>query len=164
MVVVERVGPTHWARARAIRLQALRDAPDAFWSTFEQEAALDDAVWRQRLERREAVTLLGVVDDADVGMVVGAPHHAQPTDAGLYAMWVAPSARGRGVGEELISAVVDWARSAGYPRLRLDVADANPHAVRLYERMGFTPTGVIYRFPPPRDHIVEHERALDLRS
>jgi ribosomal protein S18 acetylase RimI-like enzyme len=77
-------------------------------------------------------------------------------------MWVAPEARGHGVGEQLILAVKDWARSAGHARLLLDVADGNLPAVALYERMGFEPTGEIGSLPPPREHVAEHRRALDL--
>lgn len=164
MVAVEPIGAAQWARARTTRLRALRDTPDAFSSTAAQESTLPEHDWRARLERTDAVTLLAVVGGVDVGMVVGAPHHEQPADAGLYAMWVAPEARGQGVGDALITAVADWARTAGYPRLRLDVADANARAVRLYERMGFAPTGVTTRFPAPRSHIVEHERVLELCS
>jgi GNAT superfamily N-acetyltransferase len=163
MVVVERVGSHHWQRARAVRLRALRDAPDAFFSTVEQESALSEGAWRERLDRSDAVTLLALVDGADVGMAVGAVHHAQSADAGLYAMWVAPDVRGRGTGGALITEIIAWARATGHPRLRLDVGDHNARAVRLYERMGFVPTGATSRFPPPRSNVVEHERALDLR-
>ena len=62
----------------------------------------------------------------------------------------------------LIEALIDWARTAGHDRLLLDVADTNLPAVRLYERMGFEPTGAVGSLPPPREHIREHGRALDL--
>ena len=77
-------------------------------------------------------------------------------------MWVAPVARGRGVGDGLVDAVVDWARAAGYPRVVLDVGDENLPAIRLYERKGFEPTGRTRTFSEPRTHIREHERALVL--
>ena len=63
---------------------------------------------------------------------------------------------------ELVEAVINWARSAGYERVSLDVADDKTSAVRLYERMGFTPTGVTGTLPDPRTHIREHERELML--
>jgi len=60
--------------------------------------------------------------------------------------------------------VAAWARAAGHTALRLDVGDANARAVGLYARLGFAPTGVTSAFPPPRQHVVEHERALLLRA
>ncbi|MDX1993153.1 MAG: GNAT family N-acetyltransferase [bacterium] len=47
------------------------------------------------------------------------------------------SARGRGIGSKLLNAVIDYARSHHYQRVRLDVVDTNPDAKRLYERIGF---------------------------
>lgn len=115
-VHVERVGAGAWERARTVRLRALEDAPDAYWSTLSDEGALSVPQWRSRLDRLNAATFLAVVDGDDVGIVVGAAHHAQPSEAGLYSMWVASQVRGRGVGDALIAAVVDWARAAGYRR------------------------------------------------
>jgi GNAT superfamily N-acetyltransferase len=164
MVQIDRVDGDHWARTRDIRMRALRDAPDAYWATADDEAAVSPGQWRARLDRTDAVTFLAVVDGTDAGLAVGAPHHNIPGDAGLYAVWVAPDMRGRGVGDALVSAVVEWARAAGHRRLRVEVADDNAHAVRLYERGGLVTTGVHGRLPPPRDHVTEHERAVVLRS
>ena len=159
---IDHVGLADWERVRTLRLRALADAPDAFWTTLEEERAKDPAGWLRQLARRDAATFIAHEDDRDTGLAVGAPHHEHAGDAGLYAVWVVPEARGRRVGELLIEAVVDWARSAGYQRLRLDVGDSNEPALRLYGRYGFQPTGTTSHFPPPRDHITEHERALDL--
>lgn len=163
MLLIERIRPEGFQRARSLRLRALEDAPDAFWVTAEQEARTTAAEWRHRIARSDAATFVASRDGVDVGLVVGARHHDHEGDAGLYAMWVAPRARGSGVGSALIEAVVRWARAAGYRSLRLEVGDANDHALRLYERTGFQPTGRVGALPPPRQHITEHERALDLQ-
>jgi GNAT superfamily N-acetyltransferase len=52
------------------------------------------------------------------------------------AIAVVPSKRGHGVGDELLSALIQKARSAGYGRLSLSVEPGNP-ARKLYERHGF---------------------------
>ena len=49
---------------------------------------------------------------------------------------VVPSCRGRGYGDQLLTALVDKARTAGYARLSLSVEPDNP-ALHLYERHGF---------------------------
>ena len=162
MVTIERMEPDAFERVRALRLRALRDAPDAFWVTADQEAATTAAEWRGRLARTDAATFVASRDGLDVGMAVGTRHHEHKGDAALEAMWVAPEARSSGVATALIQAVVEWAHAAGYGSLRLDVADVNEPAVRLYSRMGFVPTGVVGTLPVPRDHITEHERVLDL--
>ncbi len=53
---------------------------------------------------------------------------------------VSLSARGRGIGTMLLTALIGQARVAAWPALSLSVEDDNP-AVRLYERLGFVPVG-----------------------
>lgn len=56
-------------------------------------------------------------------------------------IFVAPEARGRGVGSRLIEALAQEARSRGHAEIRLEVIDENPRARALYERRGFVAAG-----------------------
>jgi ribosomal protein S18 acetylase RimI-like enzyme len=56
-------------------------------------------------------------------------------------LFVAPQARGRGVGTELLAAVAAEARRRGYAEVRLDVVEGNDRARALYEREGFRAVG-----------------------
>jgi ribosomal protein S18 acetylase RimI-like enzyme len=49
---------------------------------------------------------------------------------------VVPSKRGKGLGEELLNALLERARAAGHASISLSVEEANP-ARKLYERFGF---------------------------
>jgi GNAT superfamily N-acetyltransferase len=68
----------------------------------------------------DAATFIAVSDNQDIGTVVGATFDDA---AGLFAMWVAPEARGKGIGDALIRAVVGWAQANGHERLVLEVGD-----------------------------------------
>jgi len=163
-IEIERMAPEGWERVRATRLRALADAPDAFATTLAQDQARPPESWRTSLEDSGVATFLAVRDGEDVGLVVGAPWRGRDGVAGLFAMWVTPDARGSGAADALVRAVVAWARGEGFRRLVLEVADENPAAVCLYERHGFLPTGATGTLPPPRTHVREHERALELAS
>jgi GNAT superfamily N-acetyltransferase len=145
---------------RAIRLRALRDAPDAFSSTLEEAAARSSESWTSQVI--ELPTFVAVSDGVDVGMVRYAQDGTGAETGCLISMWVAPQVRRQGVGGALVDAVVAWARSRGATRLLLDVADANAPAVALYARKGFEPNGQSGALPPPREHIREHRRELTL--
>ena len=49
---------------------------------------------------------------------------------------VSSAARGKGIGEELMKAVIDFARSHQYTRVFLYVTDTNERAKSFYERIG----------------------------
>ncbi len=164
-VFIDELGAEEWARFREVRLRALMEAPLAFGSTLEEERALPEADWPHQLSR--AVTFVARCDGSrgpggDVGVVRLAADRADPEVGWLIAMWVCPEARGCGVGDALVSAVLERARAVGYTRVRLDVADLNQDAVLLYARHGFTPTGEVGTHRPPREHIREHRREVVL--
>lgn len=52
-------------------------------------------------------------------------------------LFVAPEARGMGVGTALLDAIADEAKRRGYDQVRLDVVDTNPRAKALYRHVGF---------------------------
>jgi GNAT superfamily N-acetyltransferase len=52
-------------------------------------------------------------------------------------MYVAPDARGRGLGLVLLEALEDLARDLGYALARLDTGAKQPGVQRMYERAGY---------------------------
>ena len=157
-MTIERLTTDATARLRELRLRALQDSPDAFGSTYEETATRPESSWVQQL--RDLPTFVAVVDGHDVGMVRGGS--AGHDTAELISMWVAPEARRMGVGIALIDEVIAWAKSAGFTRIQLDVAEVNTPANALYERAGFLPSGNRSTLPPPRQHITEMERVRPL--
>ena len=143
---IRRIRSEDWRELRDLRLRALRDAPDAFGSTYQLEAAYPERMWLDWAVDGAAdgssFTVVAMDERRWIGMAVGAPHRDHPGEAGLFAMWVDPSARGSGVGRALVEDVVAWAGSAGFPVLRVRVTVSNEAAVRLYERCGFSDAGL----------------------
>jgi GNAT superfamily N-acetyltransferase len=141
MVMVREVVAEDWAALRDIRLEALRDAPEAFGSTYEGEAAFAEADWQRRISR--GGNFLGYLPEASasepVGLIGG--YVEEPGMVELVSMYVRPRGRGRGVGEALIATVVDWAAARNAASVHLWVTETNKPALLLYERCGFTPTG-----------------------
>ena len=134
---VRRLEPSDAPLLRALRLRALREAPDAFGSTYEREAAFDDERWAGRLAPDADPHF--AVDD--VGLAAGV---RDGDVADLVALWVDPAARGTGTADALVAAVLGWARQEGIPTLRCHVVAGNDPAERLYARHGFAPTGATY--------------------
>jgi ribosomal protein S18 acetylase RimI-like enzyme len=107
--------------------------------------------WRRRrvqyeewLAGGESFVLVAVREGGgDDGYAVVRVHGGSPTfELGepvgdLESLAVAEGARGQGVGSLLIGAARERLRAAGVRHWTVSVLDANPGAVRLYEREGF---------------------------
>ena len=71
-------------------------------------------------------------------------------------LYVVPAARGLGLGRQLVLAVIEAARKAGYRELRLDTLPSMTGAQTLYRALGFVP------IPPYYDTPIEGTEFLSL--
>jgi GNAT superfamily N-acetyltransferase len=140
-----------------VRLDALREAPYAFGSTYEREKSFDEASWRRRILNRP--TFVAEVEGAVVGTVATGDSDVGGA-AALIAMWVDPRYRRRGIGDVLVKTVIDWSRERKYGEVFLWVTDVNAAAERLYARNGFARTGADQEVRPGE---IEHEMSRSLR-
>ncbi|MGV9410363.1 GNAT family N-acetyltransferase [Nocardia sp. NPDC003693] len=144
MIEVRVLEPDDWQLWRQLRLAALADAPWAFGSTLAEWTGPGDteARWRSRFDN---VPFNAVVSwrGTPAGMVGAYPSDTETGTVELISMWVAPFARGKGVSDAAIDAVVKW---AGPRPVILSVKTDNAVAIRLYERHGFADAG-----PSPDD-------------
>jgi phosphinothricin acetyltransferase len=60
-------------------------------------------------------------------------------------VYVAESARGRGIGRALLARLLRRARAAGIAVVLARIADGNPASIRLHEKAGFRTVGVMRR-------------------
>ena len=93
---------------------------------------------------REAEVWVAVEDAQVIGSVTFCPvgsayREIARADEGEFRMLaVSPSARGRGVGQELVALCLRRARELGYAGIRMSTMDAMASAHRIYGRLGFT--------------------------
>ena len=161
---IQRLSPDEGPRLREIRLRSLKDAPDAFSSSWEEVSQWPAERWTTQL--KEMTTLVAAIETAqgsrDIGMVRSADDTKNHQIRWLISMWTAPDVRRAGIGTALIFQLIEHLKLDGAAVLRLDVAKHNTGASALYRRMGFLPTGVVYTLPSPRHHITEIQYELTL--
>ena len=151
-----------WQRFKKIRLLSLQNSPDAFGSTYVEVVSRPDSSWIAQIS--ELPTFIGSINGVDLGVIRLAVDQDNPSDCWLLLMWVGPQARGRGLGDKLVVALVEWAKNNDFKRVLLDVGDYNTHAIGLYTRNGFKPSGVTGNLPAPRDDVKELQMELVLSS
>jgi GNAT superfamily N-acetyltransferase len=158
VISVRRLGESDWQIYRDIQLASLTDAPDAAWLTYDEAARRSEADWRDNLAGRAQFAVL--LDEVAVGTAGGwvKEDAASPE---LISMWVSPDARGKGAGDGLVGAVLEWATGERCRRVGLWVLEGNEPAERLYRRHGFRRTG--RRQVIPRDaSLIEVEMVVEL--
>ena len=149
MIEMRVLGEDDWKLWRELRLAALTEAPYAFGAQLSDWQGDGDREerWRGRLAIPGSCNVVAVLDGQPVGMASGVPTDRDGV-VEVISMWVAPAGRGRGVGDQLLRTVEQWARQAGAGTLRLSVAEGNENAWALYERYGFRATGELGGFMP----------------
>jgi ribosomal protein S18 acetylase RimI-like enzyme len=139
-ITVRSLGEEDWQQYRDIRLMALRESPGAFVATADQEAALDEHEWRDRMRR--ARRLVAGRDGAPLGVVsVGQGDPELPCTGELFGLWVAPEGRGTRVAWKLVEAGAAQALADGHKNLGYWVGTSNGPAVAFASSFGFRPTG-----------------------
>jgi ribosomal protein S18 acetylase RimI-like enzyme len=126
---------------RELRLESLRLHPECFGADLEAEEAMsvDDMAARMLT----GTSFGGFVDGVLSGLAVFAkPKNRKTGHTGeLGAMYVRADARGTGLADALVEAVIDQAVATGTEQIKLTVNAENPRAIKLYERHGFRMIG-----------------------
>lgn len=130
---------------RDLRLRSLQGDPSSFGSTYETEAAYSEQDWRQRASGDavgdEHATLIARQGEEPVGIVAA---YRDDDDRRLFhvvAMWVAPEARGAGIGRLLLGEIEAWIEVCGGTAVQLSVTKEASAARQLYVSAGYEPDG-----------------------
>ena len=130
-----------------LRLRGLAEAPVAFAATLDEDAALSIDAVRTRFPVESDRFVLGAFEED--GALVGAIGFSREARTKLrhwgrgWAMYVAPEARGQGIGRALLERLVAECRTVdGLEQIVLEVATDSVAARRLYHACGFVPFGL----------------------
>jgi RimJ/RimL family protein N-acetyltransferase len=129
-----------------LRLNALRECPTAFSSSYEEECDMPLYRVGERLSPKPDRAVFGAFDDGRLIGIVGLQresHRKLSHKAFIWGVYVAPTHRKRGVGRRLLQATLDHAASMpGLRQLLLGANAANVASIALYKALGFEPFGV----------------------
>jgi ribosomal protein S18 acetylase RimI-like enzyme len=140
--MIRRLGEGDAAAYRDIRLESLKDAPDAYGSVYADWADAPLSVFAART--RQSVVMGAFDGEVLVGLAVldrekgGNTRHR----ALVTAVYVRPAARGKGVTAAMMEAIAAHAAAEGVLQLELHVLVTNETAIRAYEAAGFGRAGL----------------------
>jgi RimJ/RimL family protein N-acetyltransferase len=108
----------------------------------------ESAYLRSRLESKNCITLLAFEGDALVGCIgCDTSPRARISHIGEIGITVLKAYWGKGIGRDLLSSLIAWAKdpATGIRKLDLSVRSDNERAIALYRKFGFEEEGKISR-------------------
>ncbi|MFN2596859.1 MAG: N-acetyltransferase family protein [Pyrinomonadaceae bacterium] len=139
-VVIEEMRPEDWGRVRAIYLEGIATGD----ATLETDAPAWEAWDASHLKSCRLVARAG---GEIVGWAALSPVSSRCVYGGVgeVSVYVAESARGKGVGRGLLAALVEESERSGLWTLQAGVLAENAASIRLHERCGFRVVGTRQR-------------------
>ena len=153
---VRLLGPADAVAYRALRLDALQRHPSAFRTSFDEEADQSLAEFAARLE---AYAIFGGFCDGALCGLAGLeiPQSRNKRHKGtLFGVYVCPDRRRAGLGEALVSSVIEHARRR-VDQLHAAVVVTTDPARALYRKLGFVPYGLEPRALKVGDQYFDQE-------
>lgn len=95
----------------------------------------------ERLRDGPDMAVIGFDGPTAIGLVVLGSWAGDPAVGYVFHYYLAPGARGVGLGEQLDRCAMQTLSARGFEKARLSVAERNAHALRFYLRTGWRHAG-----------------------
>lgn len=153
-MIVRLLNEKDWLAYKILRIDALRQHPEAFGPSADEEAQWSDAEFKKRLKTCDMFGAF--VNNQLVGCagyyiipLVKMSHRGD-----LFFMYIHADCRQIGVADSLLKAVILHAKNR-VMQLHLEVSTSNALAKRLYEKNGFKVYGTVPRSIKVDDHFYD---------
>lgn len=139
-IIIRKASVKDWKKFKEIRLDALRNNPEAFGSAYEEEVNRTDNRWKNSLRNKNKVVFLALDKEIPVGLSKIAYESAIKMNhlAHIYSVYVKPEYRGRKISNRLIKSVLADAKNKKIiKKVKLNVVTKQLPAINLYKKFGF---------------------------
>jgi N-acetylglutamate synthase-like GNAT family acetyltransferase len=145
-VVLTHSASKDWQVLKGAILESLRTSSDAFMTKLSEVIDRGSEFWQEELRSATWAVVQG--GEQTLGIAAAKP----PTDEDVYAVrgracfiesvWIDPDSRNNGMGQRLVTYLIDQQRQVGIQEFYLWVLQCNGLAKSFYDyRMGFKETG-----------------------
>lgn len=140
-IKIKKIDKSDWKKYKEIRLEALKNDPSAFGSSYELESKRSDEDWQKRFEDsdlQESKKLFYAAQSNEQFVAIGGAFRDENNEWNIIAIYTKPEKRGMGVGSKLLSSILDDLKGRNIPKIFLRVNVNQAAAVLLYKKLGFT--------------------------
>ncbi len=135
--IIKQLTANDWQLWKIFRLDALKNAPESFGSSYKEEINWSDLDFQNGLTKSD---VFGAFIDNALAACAGfyslnsvkTKHRAV-----IWGVYTKPEYRGQGIASALIQTVINHAKSR-VTQLHLTCVTSNPGAIALYQKHGFT--------------------------
>ncbi len=137
---------SRWQQYKEVRLRALKEDPQAFGASYDDNAKYTEEEWRRRLinaENSDRNWLYFAEENKTLKGMIGAYMEKESKDtATVISVYVPLEERGRGISKLLMQKLLDELSSKQYlKKVALTVNKDQIAAVNLYKKFGFVVKG-----------------------
>ncbi len=132
--------PEEWEKYKEIRLNTLKNEPQAFSSTYEDALNKTDEEWQSMLVDQDNVYMLACIDHEVIGAgrIALKDEEELPNTAVLCGLYVEKEYREQGVAKALLTArLEECSKHQNIEKIRTYIKTNNKNALSLYEGVGF---------------------------
>jgi len=146
-IIIRKLQPHESALYREVRLSCLKNVPEYFGSTYEEEILNPKFMFETFIENDSPDHIMfGAFDDERLIGITGFNRMARQRAmhrGEVVQVYVDSNYRGQNIGEKLIRRVLEYAFTLdGIEQVQLSVIAGNQTAIKLYEKVGFKTFGV----------------------
>ena len=146
-IIIRKLRLDESANYRLVRLACLKNVPQYFGSTYEEEVLNPKFMFETFIEEESPDhVMFGAFDRKRLIGITGFNRMARQRAmhrGELVQVYVDSSFRGQNIGEKLIRHALDYAfHLDGIEQVQLSVVAGNQTAIKLYEKLGFKTFGV----------------------
>ena len=150
-IIIRKLQPYESAIYREVRLSCLKNVPEYFGDTYEEEVLNPKFMFETFIENNsQDHFMFGAFKEEKLIGITGfnrmdrqrARHRGE-----VVQVYVDSNYRGQNIGEKLIRCVLEYAFTLdGIQQVQLSVIASNQTAIKLYEKLGFKTFGVQPRY------------------
>ncbi len=143
MVEIRRIKIGEAGLYKQVRLDSLKESPEAFGSTYDESVQRSSESWIKQVDQSatgsDRATFLVFVDRQPVGLAALYRMEKDDKMGELLQVWIAPVYRRQGLALKLMTTVFEWAKKNNFHSVAAGIMSGNQSAMSFYLNIGFKP-------------------------
>jgi ribosomal protein S18 acetylase RimI-like enzyme len=143
---VKRVTSADWQEYKKIRLEALKNEPQAFGSSYNRESERTESEWQNKLAKSEDLNGTSFSYAAlreGVFVAIGGAYQDNNKQWNIIAVYTKKEFRGQGLGQKVFESIINELKARKIKKAYLCVNTLQVAAQALYKKNGFVVKRII---------------------